>query len=537
MRRNLWSSATTGNLISPLTGNSLGGNITLTYDYKVAQWDSAGNNNVPQASPWGNFVVQYGATATGPWTTVATVLDTDDVQTGSCINKSVVFTPPAGPLFIRFSATWATGSGADYYLNFDTVTATETQPPCSGAPTPGNTVGPAGAVCAGNSFTLSLQNTIPGTGVSYQWNYGPSNVGPWLPLGTGATQVATQTLDTWYYCDVTCGSSTVGSTPIQVTTVPAGASFPEGFEGGVINPGCWSVNGGVLPVLGTASAFGTGSASAKFDFWAWGAGSSAQLISPILAPTVAGDQIYFDVAGALWSGGLSNIDQVTLEASSDGGANWNSVVVMNNSLSGVLNTAPAGGLFTPTATQWASLAYPLAAGTNRVRFVSLAGFGNNVYLDNVSVGVLPSARHTAYGRGCGTAPVMSLSAAPAPVSTGVSGTTVVYTIDNIPLACPSPAPAFNFGIVMISLGQDFAGTELPSLGVASPGCNLHITSLDVTLGYVGSTASQTVNFDVPAAVSGGFLFYAQAAALICPASPNDAGVLLSNGVRSYVNNF
>jgi len=131
---------------------------------------------------------------------------------------------------------------------------------------------------------------------------------------------------------------------------------------------------------------------------------------------------------------------------------------------------------------------------------------------------------------------MTLAAAPAPVSTPSSGTTMTYTINNIPLACPSPAPVFNFGIVMLSLGQDLPGTDLGFLGAA--GCSLHITSIDVQLPFIGSTASQTVNFAVPAGVVYGATFYAQSAALVCPFSlpngQNAYGATVSNGVRSFV---
>lgn len=131
---------------------------------------------------------------------------------------------------------------------------------------------------------------------------------------------------------------------------------------------------------------------------------------------------------------------------------------------------------------------------------------------------------------------MTLAAAPAPVSTPSTGTTMTYTINNIPLACPAPAPVFNFGVVMLSLGQDLAGTDLGFLGAA--GCSLFITSIDIQLPFIGSTASQTVNFAVPAGIGYGATFFAQSAALVCPFSlpngQNAYGATVSNGVRSFV---
>jgi hypothetical protein len=525
LRFNVWSSAPTGNLVSPSLGSATGGVVTLNYDYKAADWSA---NNVPTAN-WGSFNVQYAASASGPWTTVDTV--TNEVQNPApvpCLSKNVSFVPPAGPLFVRFNASWQSG---DYFLNFDNISASEVAAPCAGTPAPGNTVGPAGGACSGVNFTLSLQNTTPGSGVGYQWYYGPSNIGPWLTLGTAATQSISQTLDTWYYCDVTCGSATGSSSPALVAmSVP---TFPRDFEAGGIGGNCWSVSGTQLPFIAPVSGYGVGASAVRFDYWNWSLGTSALLTSPEFAPTVAGDQIYFDVAGNQWSGDLTSIDQITLEESADGGTTWTPVVVMNNSATGVLRTAaPTAGLFVPTAGQWASLAYPLSTGTNRVRFVGLADFGNNVYLDNISVGVLPSARHSNYGVTCAAG--YNMTAAPAPIA----GTTFTYSQVGIPEA--APASGIYFGVVVLSLGQDFAGTPLNvlSAGLIDSPCNLNVTSLDLLSSFVsGTPADSTVTFNVPLGAPAGFLVYSQAAALIVPVAPNNAGIVTSNAIRSYINNF
>lgn len=137
---------------------------------------------------------------------------------------------------------------------------------------------------------------------------------------------------------------------------------------------------------------------------------------------------------------------------------------------------------------------------------------------------------------------MAISASPTPVSTVGSGTLLNYALSNIPLACPSPAPVFHFGVLMLSMGQDLAGTDLlTGYMIDAPGCNLHIASLDVPIAFVDVVPSQTVGFGVPAGVPSGFTFFAQAAALVCPYTlpngQNGAGITVSNGVRSYVNSF
>ncbi len=531
VRRNLYSGATTGQLVSPLTGTTSGGTVTLSYDYKAAVWSA---NTVGAPTPWGGFDVQYGASASGPWTTIATI--TDEAQTGSCLPQAHVFNPPAGPLYIRWAATW---TGGDYYLNFDNVILSESLTPCGGTPAPGNTTGPTGA-CIGAPIVLGVQNATAGTGVSYQWyesTFGPG--GPYAPVGVDSpTHTATQSVTTWYYADVTCtaGPSTGTSAPIQVDML--GLALPEEFGSGVVTPGCWAISGTASPIYSAVSAWGVGTGSARLNFYSISAGATLNLTSPLLPPTVAGDQVFFDAAGALYSGDLTLIDTVDVLESNDGGLTWTLVTSMTNDVAGgVLNTGGAiSPSFLPAANQWKTLSFPLTPGTNRIQFAATSGFGNNVHLDNIHVGGLQPAKSTTYGAGCGTPP-MTLSATPHPVSTGAGGTQLTFNIGDIPLACPSPDPVFHFGIVVLSLGQDLPGTDLTVYSIDSPGCNLHVTSLDLTIAYVGSTPTQSVTFDVPAGAPAGFEFFGQAVALICPVAPNNAGVVLSNGTKAFVNSY
>lgn len=528
MRRNLYGTVTTGQLISPSTGTSTGGTTTITYDYKVANWSA---NNVATPATWGSFDVQYGATATGPWTTFATV--SNEAQLGNpCQQKTHTFTPPAGPLFIRWSATFG---GGDYYLNFDNVALVESASPCSGTPTPGNTTAPA-SVCPGTNYVVALQNSTTGNGVTYQWYSSTTGAtGPWNAGPTTATWTTNQQVDTWYYCDVTCttGPATGSSAVAAVATIPV-VAFPRDFEAPCAAPG-WTVSGssGVLPTLNAVSAFGVGAGAVGFNFYNASNGSTLTLTSPTFPAVGAGTQIFFDVAGATYTGG--EVDQIVLEESNDGGTTWTAVSTMTNAPNGVgvLNTSGAiGPSFVPTATQWASLAYPLTAGANQIRFRGVSNFGNWVYLDNISVGILPSARHTAYGVAC--SPGFNLSAAPAPVA----GSTFTYSQAGIPEA--APASGVYFGVVVMSLGQLQPGVPLNTLtaGLVDSPCNLNVTGLDVTLAYVSATPTDSsVTFAVPATAPAGILLYAQSAALIVPAAPNNAGVVTSTAVRTFINTF
>lgn len=89
-------------------------------------------------------------------------------------------------------------------------------PPCSGTPSPGNTLSSVGLACSATNFTLSLQNATSGTGVTYQWQTSPDGT-TWTNAGTNAATFTTsQTAATFYQCIVTCGGNNGTSTPIQI---------------------------------------------------------------------------------------------------------------------------------------------------------------------------------------------------------------------------------------------------------------------------------------------------------------------------------
>jgi hypothetical protein len=112
--------------------------------------------------------------------------------------------------------------------------------PCSGTPTPGNTVSSTNPVCSGVNFTLSLQNPPTETGITYQWQSADDaafTVGV-TNLGTSSTQTTSQTSAKYYRCNVTCTNSGMSaySNALQVTmNSPTYAtynnvSYTESFE-------------------------------------------------------------------------------------------------------------------------------------------------------------------------------------------------------------------------------------------------------------------------------------------------------------------
>ncbi|KAK6024857.1 hypothetical protein OSTOST_09264, partial [Ostertagia ostertagi] len=77
--------------------------------------------------------------------------------------------------------------------------------------------------------------------------------------------------------------------------------------------------------------------------------------------------------------------------STDGGATYTNLITYLGGATGPLNTGGSSlGSFTPGAEQWAEKTVDLPIGTNRIRFRGVSAFGNNLYLDNISVQPTPS---------------------------------------------------------------------------------------------------------------------------------------------------
>lgn len=107
------------------------------------------------------------------------------------------------------------------------IVFTNTNPPCSGTPAPGNTLASVTTVCPGISFNLSVQNQTAGSLVTYQWQSASVLAGPYVNI-TGATNnvlTRTQNVATYYRLQVTCGGTTTASTPVFVNKTPDASCY------------------------------------------------------------------------------------------------------------------------------------------------------------------------------------------------------------------------------------------------------------------------------------------------------------------------
>ncbi|MFM2190989.1 MAG: hypothetical protein RL491_1375, partial [Bacteroidota bacterium] len=208
-------------------GNTALGNLASTSGWvSTASMTQVFNGNIP--TPVAGTWLTLNLTTPFTWTGGNLVVAVDENTAGySCTAawRSFATTAAAGPRgILYYSDTNNPNPAAPPVANYsNTTTRAQIQmtmtggAACSGTPTPGNTVASSASTCPANAVNLSLQNTTSGSGVSYQWQSGPSSTGPWTNFGGNVpTASATQSAATWYQCIVTCSGSSGTSNPVQV---------------------------------------------------------------------------------------------------------------------------------------------------------------------------------------------------------------------------------------------------------------------------------------------------------------------------------
>jgi hypothetical protein len=171
-------------------------------------------------------------------------------------------------------------------------------------------------------------------------------------------------------------------------------------------PPFWGLdNGGGTTQYWTRNAvsgYQIGVGSAKYDFWSAGSTTPLQTVTsnqfpPVVAPA---NYLRFNYSHAFYlsSGVLAN-DSCIIETSTNNGSTWTRLIGMGASQtisSGTNSTpimttvgGPFTGAFTPTAAnQWATKVFAMPVGTNKVRFVAKSDFGNNLYIDDITSGLI-----------------------------------------------------------------------------------------------------------------------------------------------------
>lgn len=293
---------------------------------------------------------------------------------------------------------------------------------------------------------------ITTTGATFAWTAGGTET-EWeiaiqtavgVPTGNGtaittnpytATGLASNTIHYVYLravCSPTDKSNWIG--PISFRTLCSVFSLPffESFETAQGTVSCWSGNfaAGSTPgwqyirlSAGSAPSNQTPALPDTFamriPFYSIVSGSYS-LNTPTFTANPVGSILTFNYAYAAYSS--AEIDKLEILASTDGGATYSSLEIMNGGPTGPLNTAgTTTSSFVPTSAQWGLKTVNLPANTNRISFKGISEYGNNLYLDNILVA---------------NPPPCSAPTAPAVVAGSVGSSTV-----SISWTAPASAPA------------------------------------------------------------------------------------------------
>ena len=232
--------------------------------------------------------------------------------------------------------------------------------PCAGTPAPGNTVSTVATACSGVNFTLSLQNSTPGSGVSYQWQRdtgsGMTNFG-----AGGTTQVISQTQATTYQCIVSCSGAVPPdgiSTPVPVglnANTCACGTYAAIYASSTFDEDITVVTVGSMTNNSACGALATGAGSLASQY--------SNYTGSVVGPSAdQGASVAFSVGqGTLCGGTYGNIVQIYVD--------WNQDGVFNDTDERVFNQPGPGG--PGVNVQTGNFTVPLMAtlGTTRMRLV------------------------------------------------------------------------------------------------------------------------------------------------------------------------
>jgi hypothetical protein len=274
-----------------------------------------------------------------------------------------------------------------------------------------------------NSSPVTITWGSAGTGATYRWMFkiGASYSDPAtfrvlsdnLGLGTSVT-VRNSELDSilagqgvapgdsitgfWRVRAYSSSDSLNSTAPDRQITFRRVGLLPlaQDFESATFPPVFWTLDGTGTQywTRATVSGYGTGTGSAKYDFWTAQTTTGAQTLTSNQFPPVIATQNFlrFNYAAAYYS--ATAIDSCVIETSTNAGTTWTRLTAMYQSTtlsSGVnsnpiMSTVSSTSQFTPTAGQWATKIYEMPVGTNKVRFVAKSAYGNNLYIDDITSG-------------------------------------------------------------------------------------------------------------------------------------------------------
>lgn len=112
--------------LSPNLGVSNGEEVTLTYTYRLMDYDAVLPVKAIDAVDFGALTLEYATSADGPWAELDKITVANFTRSDECTERILSFTPPADRnIYLRFKVIAGTDFTADYYAYVDEVVAVQ----------------------------------------------------------------------------------------------------------------------------------------------------------------------------------------------------------------------------------------------------------------------------------------------------------------------------------------------------------------------------------------------------------------------------
>lgn len=371
------------NLVSPALTGTNGGDLTVTFNYKVTQFDN--NTLAAPVTDFNLLAVEWSTSATGPFTTAYSIAPADHVPSATCATKTAVISgmPSSGNVYLRFR--FVADVGADNYVYIDDVNITQGTPPSCLAP---------GAITftsvTNNSATMSWVAPPIAPANGYEYYVSPNATAPTAAttatsntaagittanLGTGFVQ------NTQYYtwvrsvCSPTDKSSwNAGGT--FTTQVLEPRPYFEGFQA-TSYPG-YVITGTTMWYVGAPGNLGGNPGNSLYANL-YSSYPTATISSLNVGPIAANDSLSFDYKNILWDVSSPNAPPasagyVKIYLSSD----WGNTYTQIDSFNMIQNT------------NWNRKAYGLSSYVGQNVKIKVEGYrtADDFYIgfDNLSIG-------------------------------------------------------------------------------------------------------------------------------------------------------
>jgi len=337
-------------------------------------------------------------------------------------------------------------------------------------------------ICVGQS--VQFTSTSSGQPTSYSWTFQGGTPATSTTQNPSVTYNTAGTYDVSLTVSNANGQNTSSQTGYITVIAATGNPLPltEGFTSTTFPPTGWtSINPdgtdttwmrsgtvGLAPTAGNSMVF--------LNFLKDDTGNQDEMRTPKLSfSNLSAAQMTFDVAYAAYN--ATYVDGLEVLISVDCGTTWTSLYNKTGSTvaAGNLPTAAATtSAFTPTSAQWRTETINLNSYINnpsvQLAFRNLAGYGNNLYVDNINI----------TGTAVPTAPTASFTSTPS--GSACTGQTVQYTSTST--GSPSSYSwTFAGGTPATSTAQN------PSVTYSAPGT--YNVSLTATNSLGSNTSNQT----------------------------------------------